>query len=60
MIPNSEEKICKKCEWILNDGGNFNEAICNNPNTPMPINEAREVCNKEGDGRFVYLERVDR
>lgn len=35
---------------------NFNIAIIDNLGGKVPLSQAREICNREGDGIFVYFE----
>lgn len=61
-------KKCESCRFFVPKGPRFEDAGCSQINVrrptlfappesqPVAIRPAREVCNKEGDGIFVYFE----
>lgn len=62
-----EEKQCESCRHFAPaPGGRFDKAFCGNAAVHYPhtqsldgllnIRTAREICDREGDGRFVHFE----
>lgn len=58
-------RICDRCKHLLADaaGAEFCQTAFGNVDIGRgpftPIDEAREICDREGDGRFVYFEPSD-
>lgn len=56
---------CESCHFFFGRRFNrpgelpFDQSSCVHIATPEPINEARAVCDREGDGHFVYFEPRD-
>lgn len=55
---------CLSCRWHLEPTGNCPQGSCYSRRVTggnrqvLPLDTAREVCNKEGDGIFVYFEPI--
>lgn len=56
---------CESCRFFYGRVDNkfdrlpFDHSSCVHRDTPEPINEARSVCDREGDVRFVFFEPKD-
>lgn len=47
---------CESCRFFAGHYRSFEESSCVRLELPEDITAAREICNKEGDGIFVYFE----